>query len=92
MKIFLCNRLIFFFIFQKNRGVAISDVLLSILCVYGATTIIKNAKAGFFVILGVFLTTFDMLGLTFLSNSIFSGFDVKYKKYKTFLILYVWSL
>lgn len=53
-----------------------SDVLLSILCVYGATTIIKNAKAGFFVILGVFLTTFDMLGLTFLSNSLFSGFDV----------------
>lgn len=57
-----------------NRGIAMSDVLLAILCVYGATTIIKNSKAGFFVILGVFLTTFDMLGLTFLSNQIFGGF------------------
>lgn len=59
------------------RGVLAEDTLLAMAAVLLAIEIITNVWIAMFVVLCVFLVSFELLGLLWLSNQIISGFEIQ---------------
>jgi len=59
------------------RGVLAADTLLAMAAVLLAIEIITNIWIGLFVVLCVFLVSFELLGVLWLCNQIFGGFQIQ---------------
>lgn len=59
------------------RGILAEDTLLAMAAVLLAIEIITNVWIAMFVVLCVFLVSFELLGLLWLSNQIISGFQIQ---------------
>ena len=59
------------------RGILAEDTLLAMAAVLLAIEIITNVWIAMFVVLCVFLVSFELLGLLWLSNQMISGFEIQ---------------
>ena len=59
------------------RGILTMDTLLAMAAVLLAIEIITNVWIGLFVVLWVFLVSFELLGMLWLCNQIFSGYQIQ---------------
>jgi Niemann-Pick C1 protein len=58
------------------KGILMEDTLLAIAAVLLSIEIITNLGIALFVALCVFLVSFNLLGLIWLTNCIFAGFNI----------------
>lgn len=59
------------------RGILAEDTLLAMAAVLLAIEIITNVWIGLFVVLCVFLVSFELLGVLWVANQIFGGFQIQ---------------
>lgn len=59
------------------RGILAEDTLLALAAVLLAIEIITNVWIGLFVVLCVFLVSFELLGMMWVCNQIFPGFEIQ---------------